>query len=149
MDSPSQQDSVDAGAVSVPHVVPVDQIAGEDDEETAGCAGLWDAFQIAGAPFLRSKGGSFAFSNRYHTHCTPFYLKEKEKAGRLDPAFDFKNWLRGLDLNQRPSGYEPDELPDCSTPRTHHSGSGALRQTEREDGERAHRVSPAGAGEVE
>ena len=26
-------------------------------------------------------------------------------------------WLRGLDLNQRPSGYEPDELPSCSTPR--------------------------------
>jgi len=25
--------------------------------------------------------------------------------------------LRGLDLNQRPSGYEPDELPDCSTAR--------------------------------
>ena len=30
---------------------------------------------------------------------------------------DRKNWLRGLDLNQRPSGYEPDELPGCSTPR--------------------------------
>ncbi len=28
-----------------------------------------------------------------------------------------RNWLRGLDLNQRPSGYEPDELPCCSTPR--------------------------------
>ena len=27
------------------------------------------------------------------------------------------HWLRGLDLNQRPSGYEPDELPGCSTPR--------------------------------
>ena len=27
------------------------------------------------------------------------------------------HWLRGLDLNQGPSGYEPDELPDCSTPR--------------------------------
>ncbi len=29
------------------------------------------------------------------------------------------NWemVLGLDLNQRPSGYEPDELPDCSTPR--------------------------------
>jgi hypothetical protein len=27
-----------------------------------------------------------------------------------------KIWLRGLDLNQRPSGYEPDELPGCSTP---------------------------------
>ena len=25
-------------------------------------------------------------------------------------------WLRGLDLNQRPLGYEPNELPDCSTP---------------------------------
>ena len=26
-------------------------------------------------------------------------------------------WLRGPDLNRRPSGYEPDELPNCSTPR--------------------------------
>jgi hypothetical protein len=25
-------------------------------------------------------------------------------------------WLRGLDLNQGPLGYEPNELPDCSTP---------------------------------
>ena len=27
-----------------------------------------------------------------------------------------RGWLRGLDLNQRPLGYEPNELPDCSTP---------------------------------
>ena len=30
-----------------------------------------------------------------------------------------KGWLRGLDLNQRPLGYEPNELPDCSTPRVY------------------------------
>ena len=29
----------------------------------------------------------------------------------------FVIWLRGPDLNRRPSGYEPDELPSCSTPR--------------------------------
>ena len=28
-----------------------------------------------------------------------------------------RNWLRGRDLNPRPLGYEPNELPDCSTPR--------------------------------
>ena len=29
----------------------------------------------------------------------------------------YSDELRGQDLNLRPSGYEPDELPDCSTPR--------------------------------
>jgi hypothetical protein len=31
-------------------------------------------------------------------------------------SFATKIWLRGRDLNPRPSGYEPDELPGCSTP---------------------------------
>ena len=25
------------------------------------------------------------------------------------------NWVQGPDLNRRPPGYEPDELPNCST----------------------------------
>ena len=28
-----------------------------------------------------------------------------------------KGKLKAINLNLRPSGYEPDELPDCSTPR--------------------------------
>ena len=40
-----------------------------------------------------------------------------EQTAGLEASTDRGNWLRGLDLNQRPSGYEPDELPDCSTPR--------------------------------
>ena len=34
-----------------------------------------------------------------------------------------QHWLRGLDLNQRPSGYEPDELPYCSTPHQYIKGN--------------------------
>ncbi len=33
------------------------------------------------------------------------------------PIGCFSFWLREADLNHRPSGYEPDELPDCSIPR--------------------------------
>ena len=32
------------------------------------------------------------------------------------PEGGYYIWSRGLDLNQRPPGYEPGELPDCSTP---------------------------------
>jgi len=41
--------------------------------------------------------------------------------------------LRGEDLNLRPSGYEPDELPDCSTPlhRKRGADSGAPKRSQR------------------
>src|SRR6266851_3787517 len=41
-----------------------------------------------------------------------------EKPSRKLPRGLSFSELRGLDLNQRPSGYEPDELPGCSTPRS-------------------------------
>jgi hypothetical protein len=37
-----------------------------------------------------------------------------------------------LDLNQRPSGYEPDELPGCSTPRIDYSRGVPSRQIDGE-----------------
>jgi hypothetical protein len=37
--------------------------------------------------------------------------------------------LRGVDLNHRPLGYEPNELPDCSTPRVHHNNLASRGQT--------------------
>jgi hypothetical protein len=38
-------------------------------------------------------------------------------------------WLRGMDLNHRPLGYEPNELPDCSTPHSDSSAGLRGRQT--------------------
>ena len=37
--------------------------------------------------------------------------------GRRDNHYTTEPWLRELDLNQQPLGYEPSELPDCSIPR--------------------------------
>jgi hypothetical protein len=42
---------------------------------------------------------------------------ERKKAPGTFLSSGLLIWLRGQDLNLRPSGYEPDELPGCSTPR--------------------------------
>ena len=49
------------------------------------------------------------FGNNY-----TFLTKKEDFEFLKTPLY---KWLRELDLNQRPSGYEPDELPDCSIPR--------------------------------
>ena len=48
-------------------------------------------------------------------------------------------WLRGVDLNHRPLGYEPNELPDCSTPHKNHNSAVERGQT-------SHRLFTSGDG---
>jgi hypothetical protein len=48
----------------------------------------------------------------------------------MSPGWTQWSWLRGVDLNHRPLGYEPNELPDCSTPRNDHNNHPTTRQTD-------------------
>ena len=62
------------------------------------------------APRLRRRRGPLKRFN-LQSRLPPDKTKARTKAGFC------LVWLRGQDLNLRPSGYEPDELPGCSTPR--------------------------------
>ena len=73
------------------------------------------ALLYAGRPNWRVLGSH----RRPLRHATPPESDEPETGeppGWEGSYLGFR-WWRGRDLNPRPSGYEPDELPDCSTPR--------------------------------
>ena len=61
------------------------------------------------------KNKAYKVSNRYQKKFSKRIYFQKESL--KDRYISSSDWLRKLDLNQRPSGYEPDELPCCSIPR--------------------------------
>src|SRR5713101_7978871 len=52
-----------------------------------------------------------------HVLCQLSYTPDKQSEISNLRSEISEDWLRGRDLNPRPLGYEPNELPDCSTPR--------------------------------
>src|SRR5947209_5779806 len=78
---------------------------------------------IALAPALKMSCVMLFFSGRWivaysnveaRTGKTPEHVNEVRFLG--NSRHSMEGWLRGVDLNHRPLGYEPNELPDCSTP---------------------------------
>ena len=71
-------------------------------------------------PLITISSGLFKFKGENKHHRMESGWKTREQNNK-DPDQkisdqDLYEW-RGQDLNLRPSGYEPDELPNCSTPR--------------------------------
>ena len=58
---------------------------------------------------------------RHHSPQYKIFARDSVERKRDKPMSPGENWLRGRDLNSRPSGYEPDELPGCSTPRPNYA----------------------------
>ncbi len=58
-----------------------------------------------------------------HLRPEAYKCQQKQNPANISSArfAVFLVWWREADLNHRPSGYEPDELPGCSIPRRRHS----------------------------
>ena len=52
----------------------------------------------------------FAKKGGMTEHMTDFFHEKNRNEAKSIPT-----WVQGRDLNPRPPGYEPDELPNCST----------------------------------
>ena len=102
--------------------------------DLSSCGSRIKALTLTGCmPYLRPLSllclpSSSAGSGRHKTSYSPAVgLKYPERGGysktptlACNKKFLGQNtkeffWVQGPDLNQRPPGYEPDELPDCST----------------------------------
>ena len=76
------------------------------------------ASTLEGRPFLGLPVARRVGMPKYRTTArTRIPKRERLRLVESEAATPFGSWLRGQDSNLRPSGYEPDELPDCSTPR--------------------------------
>jgi hypothetical protein len=61
--------------------------------------------------------GAHHLAKQFEVRCMLGELPAKQKASAHVDALRLLSWLRGQDLNLRPLGYEPNELPGCSTAR--------------------------------
>ena len=80
---------------------------------------VWHGTAGAFATFVRRGLGGSTGQGEPGTGRHPGFEASVHLAGMVEglECGRYLLWLRGGDLNPRPLGYEPNELPDCSTPR--------------------------------